>query len=95
MKLDMYGLPIGVAVGCHDISDFQRKLLISLGVEICICFDKDVDEEHIKKMCLSMNRYRNVSYTKDIENLLNEKDSPVDKGRKVWDILFEKRIKFI
>lgn len=95
MKLDMYGLPIGVAVGCHDISDFQRKLLISLGVEICICFDKDVDEEHIKKMCLSMNRYRNVSYTKDIENLLNEKDSPVDKGRKVWNILFEKRIKFI
>ncbi len=93
IKLDMYGMPVGVAVGCHEISDFQRKLLISLGVEVCICFDKDVDIEHVKKVCNWLKVGRTVSYTIDTEGLLKEKDSPVDRGHKVWETLFEKRVK--
>ena len=93
MKLDMYGMPVGVAVGCHEISNFQRRLLVRLEVEICICFDKDVDEEHIKKVCNGLNIGRTVSYVKDTENLLKDKDSPVDRGHRVWKQLFENRIK--
>lgn len=94
MKLDMYGMPVGVAVGCHEISNFQRKLLINLGVEICICFDNDVDLEHIKKVCSSLNLGRTVTYIKDTSNLLKEKDSPVDRGHRIWKSLFENRIKY-
>lgn len=94
IKLDMYGMPVGVAVGCHEISNFQRKLLINLGVEICICFDKDVEEEHIKKVCSSLSMLgRPVSYIIDSNGLLKEKDSPVDRGRRVWEELFKNRTK--
>jgi DNA primase len=93
MKLDMYHMPVGVAVGCHDVSDFQRRLLIRLGVEICICFDKDVDEEHVISVCESL-KLSKVSYIKDVNNLLKDKDSPVDRGHKVWKELFDNRIRY-
>lgn len=94
VKADMYGFPYGVSVGCHDISSFQRKLLISLETEIVIAFDKDVDDEHIQDICRSMSIYRSVSYIKDTWDLLDEKDSPVDKGYKIWQFLFKNRIKW-
>ena len=94
MKLDMYGMPIGVAVGCHDISDFQRRLLIRLNVDICICFDKDVSEEHVRNTCNRLSIGRTVWYVKDTSNLLKDKDSPVDRGRRVWYELFNNKTKY-
>lgn len=92
MKLDMYGMPVGVAVGCHDISEFQRTLLLKLEVEICICFDKDVDIEHIKKVCKDLKfKGRPISYIQDTKGLLKDKDSPVDRGRRVWEELFKNK----
>lgn len=92
MKADMFGYPIGVAVGCHEISNFQKKLLISLDVEICIAFDKDVELEHIFNICKELNYFRKVSYIQDKWNLLKEKDAPVDRGYKKWNYLFKNRI---
>lgn len=94
MKLDMYGFPYAVSVGCHNISEFQRKLLISLRCEVVIAFDKDVEEEHILETCRLFNNYTKVSYIKDEYNLLGEKDSPVDRGLKKWSILFKYRRRF-
>lgn len=94
VKADIFGYPIGVAVGCHEISDFQRKLLIKLNVEICIAFDKDVDEEYIKSICKNFNYFRKVSYIKDKYELLKAKDSPVDRGIKRWGHLFKHRIEY-
>lgn len=94
IKADMFGFPIGVAVGCHEISDFQRKLLIGLNVEICIAFDKDVDEEFIKEICKELSYFRKVSYIKDKYKLLKDKDSPVDRGMKRWKYLFKHRITY-
>lgn len=92
IKADMMGFPIGVSVGCHDLSDFQRKLLITLDAEIIIAFDKDVDEEHIHKICKSLSIYGKVSYIQDKWDLLGEKDSPVDCGLKKWKFLYNHRI---
>lgn len=92
MKVDMFGYPIGVAVGCHDLSSFQKKLLISLNVEIIIAFDKDVDENHVINICNDLAKYRKVSYIKDRWGLLGEKDSPCDRGYKVFNYLFKYRI---
>lgn len=91
MKADMFGYPIGVAVGCHEISSFQKKLLIGLDVEICIAFDTDVEQEHILNICNSLNYFRKVSYIQDKWNLLKYKDSPVDRGHKKWNYLFNHR----
>lgn len=91
LKLDMFGLPVGVSVGCHEISKFQKQLLISLNVEICIAFDTDVDSEHIKNTCKDLSYFSKVSYIKDDWSLLKEKDSPVDRGYKKWNFLFKHR----
>lgn len=93
IKADMFGYPIGVAVGSHDISDFQKKLLISLNTEIVIAFDNDVDEEHIKKLCKEFSYFRSSSYIRDKWGLLREKDAPVDRGIRKWEFLFKHRIK--
>lgn len=94
IKADMFGFPYGVSVGCHDISDFQRRLLLSLNCEVIIAFDKDVSEEHIKNICKVFSNFTSVSYIYDKWNLLDEKDSPVDKGHRVWEYLFRNRIKW-
>lgn len=94
MKIDMFKDPIGVSVGCHELSSFQVKLLISLNVEIVIAFDKGVDEQHILDTCKKLSKYRKVSYIKDKWGLLKEKDSPADRGYKVWRYLFRNRIQY-
>lgn len=93
MKADMFGYPIGVSVGSHDLSEFQKKLLISLNVEIVIAFDNDVDEEHVKKLCEELNVFRTSTYIRDRWGLLREKDSPADRGIKKFEFLFKHRIK--
>lgn len=97
MKLDMYGLPLGVSVGCHNISEFQLKLLRGLDVDIYVCFDKDVELDHIKSVCRKLTGRigsRTVYYIYDSEDVLDVKDSPVDKGIRVWNKLLEQRIKY-
>lgn len=93
MKADMFGYPIGVAVGCHELSSFQKKLLISLNVEIVIAFDKDVALSHIQNICNDLAKYRKVSYIYDKWGILREKDAAVDRGIKVWNYLYKYRVK--
>lgn len=93
IKADILGYPFGVSVGCHEISETQVKLLIALGVEIIIAFDKDVSLEHIKKMCDKFKNFREVTFIYDEENFLNEKDAPVDKGKLIFDYLYRIRKK--
>lgn len=95
IKADMFGFSIGVSVGCHDISDAQKKILLSLKCEeIIIAFDKDVEEEHLIEQCKKLSKFANVSYIYDKWNLLKEKDSPVDRGIKRWKFLFEHRVHY-
>ena len=92
VKADMMGFPYGASIGSHDISSYQMKILISLGVEVVICFDKDVDDEHVIKICEELNKYRKASYIKDKWGLLKEKDAPIDRGLKKWKFLYRHRI---
>lgn len=94
MKADMFGYPCGVAVGCHDLSFEQKKMLIALDVEIIIAFDKDVEKSHIESICEDLSQYRKVSYIEDRWNLLKgRKDAPVDRGRRKYNFLFKHRTK--
>lgn len=91
LKSDMYKAPFSVAVGSHELSSFQKKLLISLDVEIVIAFDKDVEKEHVLNTVNELNRFRKVSYIEDKWGLLREKDSPVDRGYKKFHFLLKHR----
>lgn len=95
------------AVGGHEISDVQVQILMRYlpsDIEIVIAFDKDVmmmrdkdtkehiGEEFLIKTAQKFSKYRNASYIYDHDEVLDEFDSPIDKGYKVFHELLEKRI---
>ncbi len=79
----------------HSISDRQAEILSSLNLnEIVIAFDKDISVEEIEYNCYKLIDYgcRKVSYIYDSDNLLDSKDSPTDKGNKIYRKLLSNRI---
>ena len=92
IKADQCGYGIGVSVGCHDISINQIKILLSLGVgEIIIAFDKDVKLPHLKKYNDILSSYVKTTFIYDSYDILKDKQSPIDRGLKIFSVLFKNR----
>lgn len=96
------GVGISVALGGHIISDTHIKIIAQntpLDTEVVLAFDRDVldDPEEFKIMmgqAKKLNMFRKVSYIQDdfpVGRLLNEKDSPIDNGHRIFNYLFESR----
>lgn len=94
---------IGVAICGSNISKFQINMLLELGVEeIVIGFDRQFekvdDEEYCywkKKIQKVIDRYSElvkITVIWDTNYLLDYKDSPVDKGKEVFEHLFNNRV---
>lgn len=79
----------GVAVGSHDISDEQVKILIGLNVDIIIAFDKGVSLNHIRYTCEKFYKIRPISYVWDNFNLLKDKEAPADVHDKLYKYLLK------
>lgn len=93
------------SVGGHELSDIQVQIILQntpADTEVVIAFDKDVmlmkdddgkdiGEEHLINTCRKISKYRKASYIWDTYNILGEKDSPVDKGVKIWSHLLKYR----
>lgn len=101
MKLDMYGYPFAVSVGCHSISEEQIRLILELGIqEIIIAWDKETEgdeaitEESLIEECKIFSPYMNASYIYDSHGILKNKSAPVDEGIKKWNYLYKYR-KFV
>lgn len=94
MKAWQYGYRNCVSIEGGDISPIQVQLIKEMGidVDIVLCFDKDRTVEEIMNQS-QMFRRHNLYAIYDTENLLKEKDSPVDQGFAVWEKLFLKRFK--
>ena len=77
-----------------DINDAQAAILISMGIrDLTIAFDRDVEMGHIRKTTKLLQKYMNVYAVYDKWGLLQDKDSPCDRGEDVWRILYERRIR--
>lgn len=90
MIAETYGISNSVALMTGTLNDYQLELLIKLGVDVVFALDKDkniLDDENIAKL----KKYVRVSYLKDTECLLDEKDAPIDKGREVFVQLYKNR----
>ena len=66
--------------------------------EIVICFDKEdnTNDKYFNKLYTIGKKYQNYadfSFIFDRDNLLEPKDSPVDKGEEVFNKLLERRVK--
>jgi DNA primase len=92
MKSWQYGYKNCASIEGDDISPYQIALIKSLGIDIKIilCFDKDKSEEDVVNQAMRFNN-RKVFYVLD-ERYLGEKDSPVDKGVKIWEKLLDKKV---
>ena len=93
LKLKSMGYGNAVALGGHELSPEQVKILIGLDVKITFCLDKDIDKQVSIDMCKEFKGIRNAYYIDDKYDILGEKDAPVDKGLKVWKYLLKNRIK--
>ena len=85
-----WGIYNTAALLTSHLNSNQLKILARLGIRTVFALDKGVvvrDDDNIRKL----SRYVSVEYLQDNEDLLEDKMSPVDKGKDVFEKLFEGR----
>lgn len=90
---DSWGISNTGAILTSHLNPNQLKILAKLGCDTVFALDKDVDirkDHNIQKL----RQYCRVEYLYDKGNLLEEKDSPVDRGEEVFHRLYERRIRY-
>lgn len=88
---DTWGIHNCGAILTSHLNPNQLRILIKLGCRVVFALDKDVsvrEDKHIQKL----KQYVNVEFLWDYEDLLGEKDAPVDQGQKVFEHLYNKRL---
>ena len=99
------GNNISVAICGSNFSDQQKKMLLNLGVEeIVLCLDRQYEYEDseegrnwknkIIKNLKGLKDYCDTSFVWDTDQdrLLEYKDSPIDKGKEIFEKLLKNRI---
>lgn len=93
-----------VAICGSNFNKMQLNLLLynTKINEVIIALDKEYTSDNLikknsyfnklHKICKKYNKYYKFSFIWDENNLLEEKDSPIDKGEQVFHELMEKRI---
>ena len=95
MKMKSRGINNCVSVGCHDLSEEQVKILLSLNVnEIIIAYDSDVDVSLVAMECKKFKGLKSVSAILNKDNILGEKESPADVCLKDFTFLYDNRVKY-
>ena len=89
MQADSMEINNIVSVNKKIISDMQVKKLLRLGKPIVLMFDNDVSLEEIFVECRKFKGLLDIYYIKDVLNLLEEKDSPLDKNSDVFNKLIK------
>lgn len=90
---DTWGIHNCGAILTSHINPHQMKILARLGCRVVFALDKDIrvrDDKNIAKL----KRYVPVEYIWDKADLLDEKDSPVDKGLEIFKTLYSQRLRY-
>lgn len=93
MYLHQWKYPNSISIEGDSMSDVQIKLLKELGLDTkyIFAFDKDKDAKHVKTEASKL-KGRMIYGVLDVENKLEDKDSPTDKGKEIWDYLYSNNI---
>lgn len=90
MKLDGWGYHNCVSTETSDINNDQVNILLREGVSrVIVAFDKDVTLKKLYKVTEWLKLFTNVYAVYDRRSWLEDKDSPCDRGREVWDTLYK------
>lgn len=90
---DTWGIRNSGAILTSHLNMHQMKILARLGCRVVFALDKEVrirDDHNIQKL----KDYVEVEYLWDKEDLLDDKDAPVDKGKDVFLKLYAERLRF-
>ncbi len=90
---DTWGIHNTGAILTSHLNPNQLIILAKLGCKVVFALDKDVNilqDHNINKL----KQYVDVSYIWDGEDLLEPKDSPVDKGEEVFKKLYEQNLRY-
>lgn len=90
---DTWGIHNAGAILTSHLSPAQMKILARLGCRVVFALDKDVrirEDHNIQKL----KNYVEVEYLWDRDDLLDEKDAPVDKGEEVFRKLYNERLRY-
>lgn len=90
-QLWSYGYRNSGATGGKELSQFQIEMLVRLGVDIVLCFDKDVTKEELEELADRFPDGVPLFYMFDEDTILNEKESPSDKPSN-WKHMVEKNV---
>lgn len=90
---DSWGIKNTGALLTSHLSSNQLKILAKLGCRIVFALDKDVRIRNDHNIQILKN-YLEVEYLWDKADLLEEKDAPVDKGSKIFQTLYEQRLRY-
>ena len=94
MKVYPWGYTNCLAAETSKLNDKQIEILIKMHIKnIIIAFDSDVDINSIVKNLSLLRMVANVYVIKNKHNLLDNKMSPCDKGKDVFDTLYEERVR--
>lgn len=94
MKLYDWGYDYCLAAETSTLNDSQIDILLQMKLkDIIIGFDSDVKIDKIRNCTKRLQRFCNVYVIRDKHGLLDEKMSPCDKGREVFETLYKERIK--
>lgn len=92
MKAEGWGYSNCAAILTSHVSPEQIVELIKMNCkEIVFALDKNITDDEIIEHTRMLKRFKLISIVKDRSDLLGEKDSPVDKGKEVWEKLFNER----
>lgn len=89
IQADSYGVNNVIAISKKKISDEQLFKIISLNVDVVLALDKDVTIEELEIIASEFKGLCRVYAIYDTKGLLQDKDSPFDRGKEVWDELYE------
>lgn len=88
-----FGYPNAGALLTSHLSENQFKILIRLGLRrVVFCLDSDVDVRQDARV-KALRSYTQVEYVTNRWHLLEPKEAPVDRGKEVFDRLYEGRWK--
>lgn len=91
MLADTWGIKNTGAILTSHLNPNQMKILAKLGCNVVFALDKEVvvrDDYNIRRL----KQFVKVQYLWDKDNLLSDKDAPVDKGFQVFQRLYEGRL---
>lgn len=92
MHVIPWGYDYGISSETNHLNENQIKILIKLGIkEVIIAYDKGVLIKDILPQIKMLRKFTKVSIIMDRWGLLDDKDSPCDKGKEVFDKLYKKR----